>query len=56
MKSNCDNLRKMLRKKEKESEEKDREITSLNQVRFLSKCLRKKIKLNPYSILDFGRW
>ena len=32
LKTNNDGLRKMLRKKEKESEEKDREIASLNQV------------------------
>lgn len=32
MTTNCDGLRKSLRKKEKETEEKEREIASLNQV------------------------
>lgn len=34
MTTNCDGLRKALRKKEKENEEKEREIASLNQVIF----------------------
>lgn len=33
MTNNCDSLRKALRKKEKENEEKEREIASLNQVK-----------------------
>lgn len=33
LKTSYDSLRKMLRKKEKEGEEKDREIASLNQVK-----------------------